>query len=802
MNDWGEPISSFDFDVTHVDSVKYSFMQLFDINEVQKIQDAFSAATGVASIITDPEGKPLTKPSGFSVFCNEIVRKTEKGLCNCMKSDATLGRPDTSGPIIQRCLSGGLLDGGASIMIGNHHIANWMIGQVFDEDSNTEEMYAYCNEIGADRNAFEDALKQVYRMPRERFESVCNFLYHNAKMLSSLAARNFIQKEEIAKRKQTEDKYRMLFRNSVDSIVVIQHGKLKLCSPAGVALTGYTLSELMTASVTSLVHPEDREYLFANHHANRYKYEYFIRNGNRSQFRIAKKDGTFVWVEMNTIRIRWEHIPSTLHFITNINQRKITEDALRLSEEKYRLLTESTSDVIWVMNLAKRKYTYISPSIWQLRGITAAEALQENLEDSFTPTSWVEASSFIDNYAAEFVNNPDSSISHVNEVMQPRKNGGVVWAEVSTRLRYNGDGEIEVVGVSRNIEKRKKADAKMRYISYSDLLTGLANRRFYEDELARIDTQEFLPITLIMIDVNGLKLTNDAFGHTSGDSLLVKVANIIRSTCGPEDTAARIGGDEFVLLLPKSDAKNAENRISLIKQAIAHEKVSGIILSVSIGYAVKTDISEDIRVVLRKADENMYKNKLGESPNMRSKTIELIMNTLYEKNSDEMLHSQRVSSLCEKLARQMNFNGIEINQIKLAGLMHDIGKIGIDERILNNPKMLTAHEWSELRRHSEISYRILSSVNEYAEVADCVLAHHERWDGKGYPKGLSHTEISIKSRIISVADSYDAMTSDHLYRKGLSKEEAVAEIIKCSGTQFDEDVARIFVEKVLEMPWK
>jgi diguanylate cyclase (GGDEF)-like protein len=454
------------------------------------------------------------------------------------------------------------------------------------------------------------------------------------------------------------------------------------------------------------------------------------------------------------------------------------------------------------MNLAKRKYTYVSPSIWQLRGITVEEALQENLEDSFTPTSWIEASSFVDKYAAEFVNNPDSSVSHVNEVLQPRKNAGVVWVEVSTRLRYNSDGEIEVVGVSRNIEKRKKADAKIRYISYSDLLTGLANRRFYEDELARIDTKESLPVTLIMVDVNGLKLTNDAFGHTAGDTLLSKVAAILRSTCGPEDTAARIGGDEFVLILPKCGTKSAEDRILNIKQAASQEKVSGIILSVSIGYAVKTDMSEDIHAVLRKAEDGMYKNKLYESPSMRSKTIDLIMSTLYEKNADEMLHSKRVSEFCEAIAMQMNFNEIEINQIKLAGLMHDIGKIGIDERILNSPKTLTAHEWTELRRHSEISYRILSSVNEYAEVAEYVLAHHERWDGSGYPKGLSHADISLKSRIISVADSYDAMTSDHLYRKGLSKEEAVDEIIKCSGTQFDETVAKIFIEKVLEMPWK
>lgn len=652
---------------------KYNFYQLFDIAEVQKIQDAFSEATGVASIITEIDGTPITAPSGFSYLCNQIIRKTDKGLANCMKSDAVLGSPDPHGPRMQKCLSGGLLDGGTSIMVGNHHVANWLIGQVLDEKADISEMHKYCHEIGADFDAYDQALKNVYKMPEDRFANICSFLYLNAKMLSSLAIKNILQQEEIKKR--------------------------------------------ITA------------------------------------------------------------------------------------EEKYRLITEYASDVIWVLNLSKKKFTYVSPSIFQLRGLSVEEALNENLDDAIIPGMLDEVKKTIKKGLTDFLSAPENPGFYVNEIQQPCKNGSVIWVEVSTRYRFGSERDIEVVGVSRNIEKRKVAEAEILFLSYWDQLTGLANRRFYEEELSHIDDSGHLPLTLVMVDVNGLKLTNDAFGHKAGDILLVKVANILNAKCRPGDTAARIGGDEFVLILPECSAEDAEKRISSINQAIADEKTDKIILSISIGYAVRTAANQDINEVFRTAEDNMYKNKLYESSSMRSKTIDLIMNTLYEKNNREMLHSKRVSEICEAIAVKMHFDKSDVSQIRLAGLMHDIGKIGIDEQILNKPGNLTALEWSEIRRHSEIGYRILSSVNEFSEIAEYVLSHHERWDGRGYPKGLSGEQISLKSRIIGIADAYDAMTCDRSYRKGLSVEEAVEEIIRCANTQFDAEIARIFVEKVLGFSW-
>ena len=186
------------------------FEDLFDLDEVQKIQDAFAEATGVASIITDIDGRPLTRPSRFCHLCIGIIRQTEKGLANCIHSDAMLGRMNPDGPIMQPCLSGGLWDGGTSICVGDRHIANWLIGQVLDDAIDTEAMMGYARTIGADEEAFREALGGVTRMSHERFGEICKALFLIARQLSQLALKNVQQAREIARRIRAEDERKKL----------------------------------------------------------------------------------------------------------------------------------------------------------------------------------------------------------------------------------------------------------------------------------------------------------------------------------------------------------------------------------------------------------------------------------------------------------------------------------------------------------------------------------------------------------------------------------------------------------------
>jgi len=359
---------------------------------------------------------------------------------------------------------------------------------------------------------------------------------------------------------------------------------------------------------------------------------------------------------------------------------------------------------------------------------------------------------------------------------------------------YNKEKKIMGVTVfSHDITERKTYEQSILYISYHDVLTGLKNRRFYNEELDRIDHHQYLPISIVMADINGLKLMNDAFGHDQGDELLKVVATGLAACFESHGVVARIGGDEFVAIMTNTDFNVAMSLIEQAKARIEEHVLNGMRVSVSFGAATKTDMMS-IDETFKVAEDDMYKHKLFEVSSNRNDAIKAIMNTLNMKNPREEEHSRRVSFYCQKLGEILGMRKDEVELLKVIGNLHDIGKIAIDEQILNKPGKLSEEEWITLKRHSEIGYRIISSSADYAEISEDILSHHERWDGKGYPQGLAEEEIPFRARIIAIADAFDAMTSERPYRAKMSIGEAIAEIKRCSGTQFDPDIAGKFIE--------
>jgi|GEM_PF-840317 diguanylate cyclase (GGDEF)-like protein len=357
--------------------------------------------------------------------------------------------------------------------------------------------------------------------------------------------------------------------------------------------------------------------------------------------------------------------------------------------------------------------------------------------------------------------------------------------------------EDGVLAIARNVTSQRTYQKRIEYLSYHDQLTGLLNRRFFEEELKRLDDNKNFPLCIIMSDVNGLKLVNDSFGHKAGDMMLMKFANVIKRLYPYEDRIFRIGGDEFVILVPNMNRDDADVIVKNIKADCDKEMVNAINLSVSFGWEAKCDSSEDINDVLKSAEDRMYKKKLFDGPSMRGKTIGVIINTLHEKNKREEQHSHRVAELCEKIAIALKMPEHEIKEIRNAGLLHDIGKIAIQDSLLDKPGKLTPEEYEEVKRHPEIGYRILCSANEMTDIAEYILFHHERWDGRGYPRGLKEDAIPLQSRIIAIADTFDAMTSVRSYRMPVSEEEAAKEIYDNAGIQFDPELARLYVYDVL-----
>lgn len=353
-------------------------------------------------------------------------------------------------------------------------------------------------------------------------------------------------------------------------------------------------------------------------------------------------------------------------------------------------------------------------------------------------------------------------------------------------------GEL-VLAIIRDVTQSKEHLERIEHLSFHDQLTGLYNRRFYEEELMRLDTERNLPISLIMLDVNGLKLTNDAFGHIAGDDLLKSVALVLNEACRADDIIARIGGDEFVVLLPNTNDEEASKIVERIQSESKKHIVESVPLSISIGWDTKRIVSESMTEVFIKAEDHMYRKKLVESQSMRNKTIKVILETLNRKNEREKIHSEKVSEISEKIGSYLKMTEVEINELRIAALMHDIGKIGISEVVLNKKASLTEAEYVEVMKHPEIGYQILKSVDAYSNLAEYALSHHEKWDGSGYPKGLSGQEIPLISRIISVADAFEAMTSDRPYRRALTREEAIQELEKHAGRQFDPEVVEAFL---------
>ena len=478
----------------------------------------------------------------------------------------------------------------------------------------------------------------------------------------------------------------------------------------------------------------------------------------------------------------------------NVTEWKELDTQLELERKLLQATLISVGDGVITSDIQGR-VQFMNPVAEKLTGWTQKEAQGHQIEEIFNIFNELtgEKSASITRLVFE----TGSIVGLANHTALISKHGEKRPIEDCAAPIIMENGEIigVVVVFSDFTEKRKRME-EIEYLSYHDYLTGLYNRRFFEEEMNRHDVSRNYPISIVMGDVNGLKLVNDSFGHPTGDEILKRAANLIVEVCREDDIVARLGGDEFVILLPQATAEDAAGLINRVQTQMAGETIEGIPLSVSFGQATKTEENISMSAMLKDAEDHMYRHKLYESTGVRSRTVTLIINTLYAKNHREMLHSQRVGALCATIASALGYPTDDVNQMKTAGLMHDIGKIGIEDKILNKSEPLNQQEWDEIKKHCEIGYRILSSATEFSEIADFVLEHQEKWDGTGYPRGLRGCEISKEARIIAVADSFDAMTGERSHGRVYTKEEAIKELQRCSGTQFDPDIVKVFSEVI------
>ncbi len=353
------------------------------------------------------------------------------------------------------------------------------------------------------------------------------------------------------------------------------------------------------------------------------------------------------------------------------------------------------------------------------------------------------------------------------------------------------------VVILRDITDMKKAEEDIRYLSFHDKLTSLHNRAYFDNELERLNTQRQLPLSLIVGDINGLKIINDSFGHRHGDKLIRKIADILKQCFRGDDIISRWGGDEFSIILPCTSYPESVKIMDRVYKKCEEYSTNIMPLSISMGAATKEDISKTLKQLTKEAEDNMYQHKLTKNQSVRSSIINSLVMALQEKDFETEEHTKRMVECAIEFGQLLNLPDSKVVELRLLATLHDIGKIAIPDHIMLKPGSLNKKEWEIMKKHSEIGYRIALSSSELAIIAKDILHHHEKWDGTGYPYGLVKDKIPMFSRVISVIDAYDAMTNDRPYRKAFPIETVLDEFKKYRGSQFDPELLDVFIDQVL-----
>lgn len=460
------------------------------------------------------------------------------------------------------------------------------------------------------------------------------------------------------------------------------------------------------------------------------------------------------------------------------------------SEKQLKLVLEGANAGFWDWDI-ENNYIYFDKRFLTILGYS-----EDELPSSDEVWSKIIHEDDLDYSLKFFQNSLGKSINiHIIEQRMKTKSSGYRWILNQCKVvRYDKDSNPKrMTGIITDITDKKKHEEELRYLSYYDKLTGLLNRGYYEYAIEKLNESTELPISIIIGDLNGLKIANDTFGHAQGDKLLTEAANILKDIAGTSALISRYGGDEFVVILENVDSIRANELCLAIKNECSKRKVGSIYVNIALGSSTKVDMSQNINDIIREAEERMYRNKLLEDRSARNSIISSLTKTLEEKSFETEEHAYRIYNLCVKIGKILKLRPDKLDELYLLARLHDIGKIGIDSKILNKPGKLTDEEWEIMKTHCEIGYRIAASTPDLMHIAYGILTHHERYDGTGYPKGLKEEQIPLLSRILTIVDAFDVMTHDRPYKVAITVDEAIEELKRCSGKQFDPNLVEICI---------
>ena len=760
---------------------------IIDIVEIKSMMEDLYRITKVPAAIMDNNHNILVS-NGMQEICIKFHWDHPEANSNCPAGGFGPHRSAEHG----RC-NHYLYDVMLPIQVNERQLGYLLIGQFLleDEEVETERFGDQARKYGFDEKEYLSALDKVPHINREAFEAAKSFYIKFAGMLSVLCFRNV----QLTRSLMQSENTKMLLKSSIEGsreIIMVMLDKdyrylfFNQAHKDSILFIYGLVPEIGKTVFEGISSKEERKQIKENFdRALRGESHYMIRE-------YGVKGKKYIESFFSPIYNNIGEIVGANAFSRDISERKQMEEALAASEARNKAMLSSISDVVMILDEAGR-CKYVSSNAKEKFGWTPEmDAVLITLKTI----------------------HPDDRKKIESEFNSLLGNPG---SKITTELRYVGCDKkyhtIELTGVNlikdpningilvnfHDITHRKNREKEIVYLTEHSSLTGLYNRRFFDREIKNIDQIKNLPLSVIIGDINGLKLINDALGHDEGDKMIIEIAGILKKFIRKGDILARTGGDEFSILLPRTSGEEAYALIKKINAACREHKTKSEIYyaSISMGYATKTVESEHFSAKIKEAEDNMYKHKLLEHKSLHSSVISSIKTTMLEKDCQTEEHAERLVLLSSALGRALNITNEQMDELELLSTLHDIGKIVVEDKILNKQGALTPEELKQMKKHPEVGYRIALASPELIPIAEYILCHHERWDGTGYPQNLSGEEIPLLSRILTVTDSYDAMTQDRPYRKAMPKDKAIAEIRKNAGKQFDPYIAEIFIKNVL-----
>ncbi|WP_236660389.1 PAS domain S-box protein [Isachenkonia alkalipeptolytica] len=523
--------------------------------------------------------------------------------------------------------------------------------------------------------------------------------------------------------------FECLFENSPEAIAYFDKNEYIITvNPAFTKLFGYTYEDVKGRHINEVIDPFK-------------KVEGYLTFAQFEKQDLKFKDTVRYDKYGNPIKVLAKGVPIVINdkmvagysIYTDVSFMKHAEEQIKKQKNILESHFNYSPDGIAHIDLNFRVLE-INNKFTELFGYTAEEAIGKTIDELITPKNQLQEGIGINDMA---LRNQKIEIDTVRQ----DKAGNLIDVCVRGGSTIVDGKIIGYQVIYTDIRNRKEAEEKIRYLSYYDKLTGLYNRAFFEEELKRLDTKRQLPLGIIIGDVNGLKLTNDVFGHLEGDQLLIRTAEILSEACRKEDVLCRWGGDEFAILLPHTDKESVEKIGRRIYNLCEKPSDTPINISISLGYGIKQRATQSIKEIIKQAEEQMYRNKLLEGKSNRSHIIDSLQKSMYERSHETEAHAKRMKDLSHTLGKGLNLDNDKLNELSLLAILHDIGKMAIPDDILGKPGKLTKGEWEKMKRHSEIGYRIAETSPELIHISKYILFHHERWDGTGYPQGLKRMKF-------------------------------------------------------------